>query len=65
MKKVLLIAYYFPPLGGDGVQRSVKFVKYLIQKGWSVSVLTVKEDKTFFSDDQFFKEVPPEVTIYR
>ena len=29
MKRVLVLAYYFPPMGGSGVQRPVKFVKYL------------------------------------
>ena len=29
MKKVLIITYYFPPAGGPGVQRWLKFVKYL------------------------------------
>lgn len=33
-KKVLIIAYIFPPLGGSGVQRSLKFVKYLREFGW-------------------------------
>lgn len=42
MKKVLLIAYIFPPLGGGGVQRTLKFVKYLPQFGWKPYVLTPK-----------------------
>ena len=40
MKKVLFIAYYFPPIGGGGVQRSVKFVKYLPDLGYLPVVLT-------------------------
>lgn len=42
-KKVLIIAYYFPPVGGGGVQRTSKFVKYLLRLGWEPLVLTVKE----------------------
>jgi len=34
MKRVLIIAYYWPPSGGSGVQRWVKFVKYLRDEGW-------------------------------
>ena len=34
MKRVLVIAYYWPPSGGSGVQRWVKFVKYLPSEGW-------------------------------
>ena len=41
MKRVLVIAYYFPPMGLSGVQRIVKFVKYLPSFGWKPTVLTV------------------------
>lgn len=40
MKHVLMIAYYFPPLGGSGVQRPLKFAKYLPEFGWQPHVLT-------------------------
>ena len=40
-KKMLLIAYLFPPIGGGGVQRALKMAKYLGNYGWDVSVLTV------------------------
>ncbi len=39
-KTVLMIAYYFPPIGEAGVPRTVKFVKYLHRLGWDVNVLT-------------------------
>jgi len=39
---IFLIAYYFPPLGGAGVQRSLKLAKYLVQFGHHVTVLTVE-----------------------
>jgi glycosyltransferase involved in cell wall biosynthesis len=39
MKKVLFIVYYFPPMGGSGVQRPLKFVKYLRDFGWEPVVL--------------------------
>lgn len=38
-KNVLVIAYYFPPMGGSGVQRVLKFVKYLRRFGWNPIVL--------------------------
>ena len=37
MKRVLIISYYFPPSGGPGVQRVLKFVKYLPEFGWHPS----------------------------
>ena len=33
-KRVLIVTYYWPPTGGSGVQRWVKFVKYLHEFGW-------------------------------
>ena len=40
LKPVLFVAYSFPPKGGAGVQRTVKFVKYLPEYGWQPAVLT-------------------------
>ena len=42
LKKVLVISYYWPPSGGPGVQRVLKFCKYLNKFGWEPIVLTVK-----------------------
>ena len=39
MKQVLMVAYYFPPMGGSGVQRPLKFAKYLPHFGWQPTVL--------------------------
>jgi glycosyltransferase involved in cell wall biosynthesis len=38
--RALLIAYYFPPIGGGGVQRSLKFARYLPEFGYDVTVIT-------------------------
>ncbi|MGD9570369.1 MAG: glycosyltransferase family 4 protein [Thermoleophilia bacterium] len=40
MKRVLALAYHFPPIGGAGVQRSVKMVRYLPDDGWEPVVVT-------------------------
>jgi glycosyltransferase involved in cell wall biosynthesis len=40
MRRVLIVAYYFPPIGGGGVQRTVKFVRYLRDFGYEPVVLT-------------------------
>ena len=40
MKRVLIIAYYWPPAGGSGVQRWVKFSKYLPSQGWQPVIYT-------------------------
>ena len=48
---ILMIAYYYPPMGGGGVQRTLKFVKYLSRLGHQVHVLTVKKDSLFAEFD--------------
>lgn len=64
-KKVLFIAYLFPPVGGGGVQRSSKFVKYLPEFGWQPLVLTVKEPYDFYHDDSLTKDLGDDVKVYR
>ncbi len=64
-KKVLIIAYYFPPLGMGGVQRVSKFVKYLPSFGWEPIVLTVKDIEYFSHDDSLLKELSEEIKIKR
>jgi len=64
MKKVLFIAYYFPPMGMGGVQRAAKFVKYLPEFGWDPVVLTVKDVSYHAGDNTLLEEVEKAV-IYR
>ncbi|MFQ5797237.1 MAG: glycosyltransferase [Bacteroidota bacterium] len=65
MRKVLVISYYFPPAGGSGVQRVLKFVKYLPLYGWEPVVLTVKDAEFPARDESLLREIPPHVKIYR
>ena len=64
MKQVLFISYLFPPHGGAGVQRSVKFVKYLPQFGWQPTVLTTNRLWTL-NDYSFLNEIPKQISIVR
>jgi glycosyltransferase involved in cell wall biosynthesis len=57
MKKVLVIAYYFPPMGLSGVQRTLKFVKYLPQFGWQPTVLTVSPGGYYAKDYSLLDEI--------
>ena len=41
-RRVLVLAYYFPPVGGAGVQRTLKFVKYLSALGWDAAVISTR-----------------------
>ena len=64
-KKILYIAYYFPPLAGSGVQRTLKFIKYLPMYNKQPVVVTVKEGHNFAYDEEMIKEVPDSVKVYR
>lgn len=65
MFKVLVIAYYFPPMGLSGVQRILKFVKYFPQNNWNPTVLTSAETGYFAHDPDLLKEIDPSVRIIR
>ncbi len=65
-RRVLVIAYYFPPMGLSGVQRTLKFVKYLSQFGWHPTVLTVDPRGYFAKDDTLLREIEGrDVTVVR
>jgi glycosyltransferase involved in cell wall biosynthesis len=64
MKRVLIISYYFPPMGAGGVQRTLKFVRYLPVFGWEPIVLTVKDVLYHARDGSLLEEVE-ERTIIR
>lgn len=56
-RRVLVIAYYFPPLGLSGVQRTLKFVKYLPKYGWQPTVLTVTPTGYYAQDYSLLDEL--------
>jgi glycosyltransferase involved in cell wall biosynthesis len=58
MKRLLVLSYYFPPLGMSGVQRTLKFVKYLPQFGWQPVVLTIKPRGSYGYDPALLDEIP-------
>jgi glycosyltransferase involved in cell wall biosynthesis len=65
IKRVLLVSYTFPPVGGAGVQRSAKFAKYLPHFGWQVSVLTASNPSVPLFDESLCASVPAETMIER
>lgn len=64
MKKVLIVAYAFPPVGGAGVQRPTKFVKYLRNYGWEPSVLTCLNPSVPVTDEALLGDIPPGIEIF-
>ena len=65
MKKVLIITYYWPPSGGAGVQRWLKFVKYLRDFGWD-PIVYVPENPEYPSEDfSFEKDIPENFQVIK
>lgn len=62
---VLVISYYFPPMGGVGVQRTLKLVKYLPEFGWMPHVLTIHPSKAGLRDESLLKDIHPETPVTR
>ena len=65
MKRVLVLAYFFPPLGGGGCQRTLKLVRYLEPLGWSSSVITTKDEDYWILDPSLLEEVPNSTEVTR
>jgi len=63
--KILLISYYFPPCGGAPVQRWLRFLPYLCQKGHSITVLCSADGDYPFWDPDLLKQVPNEIKVIR
>ncbi|HAW30469.1 MAG TPA: hypothetical protein DCY03_20485 [Planctomycetaceae bacterium] len=64
-KRLLLVSYHFPPVGGAGVQRPVKFVKYLRQFGWDVSVLMAANPSVPVFDNSLLVDIPDETNLVK
>jgi glycosyltransferase involved in cell wall biosynthesis len=64
-KKVLIITYYWPPAGGAGVQRWLKFCKYLPQFGWQPVIYTPLNPEIPVEDNSLLHDIPPEAEIIK
>jgi len=65
-KNVLVISYYYPPMGLSGVQRTLKFVKYLQNYNWEPIVLTCSHDRFYAYDETLTKdEAFSQIMVYR
>ncbi len=63
--KVLIITYYWPPAGGSGVQRWLKFVKYLQDFGIEPIVYTAKNANYEVVDESLIAEIPKNITVLK
>lgn len=67
MKKILIITYYWPPSGGAGVQRWLKFSKFLPEFGYEPIILTVDERVASYAqlDHSLLAEINPGMAVHR
>lgn len=65
LKKVLIITYYWPPAGGAGVQRWLKFVKYLRGFGWEPVVYTPSNPESPDEDASLLQDIPADVQVMK
>ena len=65
VKTVLVVTPYFPPVGGGGVQRITKFVRYLRDFDWNPIVLTIDQPAYSTFDPSLVSELPTDLPIYR
>lgn len=64
-KKILIITYYWPPAGGPGVQRWLKFVKYLPDFGWKPTVFIPENPSYPIVDETLEKEVSTDLDLIK
>ena len=64
-KRVLIITYYWPPSGGSGVQRWLKFAKYLPEAGWEPVIFTPENPDFDLKDESLIKEISPNLEVIR
>lgn len=65
MKKVLIVTYYWPPAGGPGIQRILKFTRYLPDFGWQPIVLTVEHPSSPANDQSLSNKINPQCIVYK
>ncbi|HQV50699.1 MAG: glycosyltransferase [Flavobacteriales bacterium] len=65
MHRVLIITYYWPPNGGAGVYRWLKFSKYLPQNGWQPVIYTPQDPELVSHDPDLSKDIAQEVEVVR
>ena len=63
--RVLVVAYYFPPLGGIGVQRTLKYVTYLPRWGWQPTVVTSRNPAYTVRDPSLLAALSADLTVHR
>lgn len=64
-RRVLIVSYFFPPMGGVGGFRALKLTKYLPRFGWEAAVLTTEVPAYYCYDPALEEEVPVGTSVVR
>lgn len=64
-RRVLIVSCFFPPLGGGGVQRALKLVRYLPRFGWTPEVLAAESGGGWLRDPALLDELPASLPVHR
>jgi glycosyltransferase involved in cell wall biosynthesis len=64
-KRILIVSYYFPPLGGVGTFRALKLARHLPRLGWETHILTLEPPQYYCIDHTLLDQIPPQVTVHR
>lgn len=65
MKRVLFLAYLFPPIANSGTQRPLKFAKYLLENAWEPVVITAANFDGHHTDPGLLADIPDHVRVVR
>tara|TARA_B100000902_G_scaffold38873_1_gene46244 strand:+ start:1882 stop:3159 length:1278 start_codon:yes stop_codon:yes gene_type:complete len=65
MKNILIVSYYWPPSGGSGVQRWLKFSKYLPKYNWRPIIFTPENPHFKVEDKYLLKDVSSEIEVIK
>jgi len=65
VRHVLVVSHFFPPMGGGGVQRVTKMVKYLEECGWRTTVVCGRPEDYWMRDDTLVADVPASARVVR
>ena len=66
MRRVLIVAYYFPPIAATGAMRPLGFARYLDRYGWSPRIVSTTSDSVYPKhgrDERLALKLPPGVTV--
>ena len=64
VRKILIVSYLFPPVGGIGVQRALSLAKYLPACGFEVHVLKATDAGGPVQDPELVRQIPAEVRVH-